>query len=105
MKEEFVNYLVSNGIRFILNEDVFEIGGDTYQLSFPDESGLYFDRVFNFVGTSVEANNYVYNFGIAFYYLRVGEENSVTLHRLKYIGEVESENPTNSFLGVHGPFE
>lgn len=105
MKEEFVNYLVSNGIRFILNEDVFEIGGDTYQLSFPDESGLYFDRGFNFVGTSVEANNYVYKFGNAFYYLRVGEENSVTLHRLKYIGEVESEIPTNSFLGVHGPFE
>lgn len=104
--KDLIEYLNSNGFTYDVSElGVITIGGDTYELSLPNRDGFFFDRGFNYIGTSITANNYIYKFGQLYYTLKKGDESNVKLKLFKYVGKVDSEIPTLSFLGVHGPFE
>lgn len=104
--EDLLNYMYSNGFTFGVNDTgIITIDGDTYQLTEPNRDGLFFDRGFNFIGEPISANNYIYKFGGLYYTLKKGDEGNVKLKLFKYIGKVNSDFETHSFLGVHGPFE
>lgn len=104
--KELLSYLDRNGFIYdISNLGIITMDGDTYELSGPNVDGLLFDRGFNYIGTPITANNYIYKFGRLYYTLRKGNESKVKLKLLKYIGKVDSDLPTESFLGVRGPFE
>lgn len=104
--KDLIEYLDSNVFSYDVSElGVITIGGDTYELSLPNRDGFFFDRGFNYIGTQITANNYIYKFGQLYYTLKKGDESNVKLKLFKYVGKVDSEIPTLSFLGVHGPFE
>lgn len=98
-------YLGSNLIKYTENSGVFTIGGSTYQLSNPNPDGVIIDDKFNFVGSEISADNYIYLFGRNYYILPKGKEKEVKMVKLKYIGEPDTALPTKQFLGMHGPFE
>lgn len=104
--KDLIEYLNSNGFSYEISESgVITIDGDTYELSFPNHDSFFFDRGFNYIGTAISANNYIYRFGQLYYTLKKGDESNVKLKLFKYIGKVDSDIPTHAFLGVHGPFE
>lgn len=104
--KELLSYLDRNGFIYDISDlGIITMDGDTYELSGPNVDGLLFDRGFNYIGTPITANNYIYKFGRLYYTLRKGNESKVKLKLLKYIGKVDSDLPTESFLGVRGPFE
>lgn len=98
-------YLSSNLIKYTENEGVFTIGGSTYQLSNPNPDGVIIDDKFNFVGSEIVAENYIYLFGRNYYTLPKGKEGEVKMTKMKYIGENINILETKQFLGMHGPFE
>lgn len=104
--KELLEYLDRNGFTYIVNNDgIITIGGETYELSLPNRDGMLFDRGFHYVGTPISADNYIYQLGTLYYTLRKGDEAKVKLRMLKYLGHVDSDVPTYSFLGVRGPYE
>lgn len=102
-----LDYLDSNGFTYQVDQStgVITIENETYELSLPNRDGYFFDRGFNYIGTPISANNYIYKFGALYCVLRKGDESNVKIKIFKYIGKVDSQIPTYAFLGVHGPFE
>lgn len=105
-------YLSENFIEFeVLNDEdlpIIRINEKLYELYQPNEEGVFFDCDFHWDCDRTEYDGYIYNFGGFWYFLNKGEETSVKLRRLKWMGNVLFENPafqSEYFLGVHGPFE
>lgn len=104
--KDLLPYLDLNGFTYDVSDSgIITIDGDSYELSEPNRDGYLFDRGFNYIGTSITANNYIYKFGSLYYTLKRGDESKVKLKLLKYVGRVDSAMPTYSFLGIHGPYE
>lgn len=104
--KSLIKYLDDNHFTYsIAKNNVITIGEDTYELSSPNCEGLYFNRGFNYIGTVINANNYVYKFGPYYFTLKKGEEKDIKLKLFKYIGKANYDYPTESFLGVHGVFD
>lgn len=104
--KELLEYLDRNGFTYTVNNDgIITIDNQTYELSLPNRDEMLFDRGFHYIGTPVRTDNYIYQLGTFYYTLRVGDEAKVKLRMLKYLGHVDSDVPTYSFLGVRGPYE
>lgn len=103
--QELLEYLGRNLIKYEVEGDIIKIGGSTYQLSNPQPDGVIIDDNFNFIGTEIQAENYIYLFGRNYYTLPKGKEKELKMVKMKYIGEPDTLLETKQFLGVHGPFE
>lgn len=101
--ERLITFLKLKGIRHKkISERLVYINGEYYLLKLP-VNGVLFDKNFNFTDdTEVDCEYYVYNFGGKWYYTGKGE---VRLFPFMYIGQIDSEIKTESFLGVHGGYE
>lgn len=87
---------------------ILSINDETYELCEPNEEGAFFDENFCWDCDRSPCDYYVFRFGGVWYRLKTGNENSVKLERLRWIGNAKFEDPAfkiNCFLGVHGPFE
>ena len=61
--KELLSYLDRNGFIYDISDlGIITMDGDTYELSEPNVDGLLFDRGFNYIGTPITANNYIYKF-------------------------------------------
>lgn len=112
--EELKNYLNDNFISYKTteNDNVLEINGQTYELYEPfkwddTDEGVFFDQAFHWACDKTQYDNYIFNFGSVWYYLKKGNENSVKLERVKWLGKVNIDNELliDSYLGVHGMME
>lgn len=102
---ELIQYLKDHFIPFShISDRVVEIGCETYELSFPNESNSFFDRDFHWDTAYTECDNYIYSFGGVWYWLKKGSENDVKLNKVLYLSEPEIEEDfrESAFLGVHG---
>lgn len=102
---ELIQYLKDHFIPFLhISDRVVEIGVETYELSFPNESNSFFDRDFHWDTAYTECDNYIYFFGGVWYWLKKGDENDVKLNKVLYLSEpgIEEDFRESAFLGVHG---
>lgn len=109
MKEELIQYLKENFIEFQTEDDIFILDKKSYQLSVPNEDGVFFDEDFHWDCDRTDCDGYIFKFGGVWYTLNKGDENSVKLNRVKWIGKVNIDDyefyGSDVYLGVHGPFE
>lgn len=111
--EKLSQYLSENFIHFSIKEidsDIYliEIDNKVYELMQSNEEGKFFDSDFCWDCDRTVYDGYIYKFGGVWYVLNKGEETSVKLRRLKWMGKASFEDPSfqlDCFLGVHGPFE
>lgn len=103
--QRLLEYLDKNLIKYDLDGEILTIGGATYQLSSPNPDGVIIDDNFNFIGSEIEAENYIYLFGRNYYTLPKGKETELKMVKMKYVGEPTTILPMKQFLGMHGPFE
>lgn len=106
LEEHFISYSILQ----ILNDErpVVIINGEKHQLSLPNNEGSFFDESFCWDSDRTEYDYYIFRFGGIWYRLKAGEESSVKLERILWLGNAEFSEPclkVDCFLGVHGPFE
>lgn len=106
LEEHFISYSILQ----ILNDErpVVIINGEKHQLSLPNNEGSFFDESFCWDSDRTEYDYYIFRFGGIWYRLKAGEESSVKLERVLWLGNAEFSEPclkVDCFLGVHGPFE
>lgn len=104
------NYLTDNFISFktIKNKpNVLLINGESYELFSVNEDGRFFDESFHWDNGRTEEDNYIFCFGSIWYSLKKGNENSVKLERVKWLGSanIDESLKQENFLGIHGQFE
>lgn len=108
---ELQNYLTDNFISFKTlknKENTLQINGETYELFSVNEDGRFFDESFYWDNDKTGEDNYIFCFGSVWYSLKRGNEKSVKLERVKWLGKVsvgEEALLQENFLGIHGPFE
>lgn len=108
LQKDLRTYLKENFIAFTSEGNVFTINGETYELFAPNEDDKFFDEYFHWDCDKTEYDNYIFRLGGVWYSLKKGNEMSVKLTRMKWIGEADLTNPelqSACFLGVHGPYE
>lgn len=106
LNENFIDYKE-------LRDYAVEIAGQTYELFEPlkwdeNDKGAFFDEDFNWNCDITECDNYIFNFGSIWYFLKKGNERSVKLNPVKWLGKAKFEDDSfyiDSYLGIHGPFE
>lgn len=106
--EKLKDYLKSNFIGFQeISDSVLKIGEETYELYKENEEGSFFDSDFFWDCDKTEYDNYIFSFGSRYYYFKKGQERSVKLNDVKYIGraEIDPVFEIPCYLGIHGPFE
>lgn len=103
--EKLINYLKEQKIRFEQVDGFIKISGKTFKLIYPNKDGLLFGEKFQLLATSDGGDNFIFNFGGKYYYSPQNLINNPQLNELKYLGEVNEDIPTTTFLGVRGAFE
>lgn len=105
MTQELSTYLNNNNIPFHVEGDIIHINNKTYQESYSTNNS-FFDYNFHFVGSEIDADNYLYKFGSWWFTLPKGQEKAVKLTRFIYEGKAQlSMGEQVGYLGVHGSCE
>lgn len=114
---ELIQYLQDNFISYKILDDkdefLIDIDEKIYQLFepfkwSPEDEGIYFDEYFHWACDRTEYDYYIFCFGSIWYALKNGNEESVKLEPVKWLGRANLEDEAlyiDSYLGVHGPFE
>lgn len=104
--ENLISYLEEQKIDFKqVDENVVVIDGKSYKLIKPDEEGKLFTEDFILIADNTNCDNYVFSFGGNYYWTPSSSVEDPELNKLKWLGRSTDKIPTESFLGIRGPFE
>lgn len=95
--KQLTNYCKKMLLKFEIEDSILKLNEKQYEIV--DSEVKLFDEDFKFIPKSVECNNFVYEFG-GHWYIQEDVEGT-TMTRLKQIGEVKQNIPTNHFIGIH----
>jgi len=103
--QELVSYLISKKIKFEeIDDQLLKIDDQLFQLVAPTEEKL-FNEDFHLIIDDIKGENLVFNFGGKWYYISSDSVNNPQLVKLRYLGNLQEEILTTSFLGVRGMYE
>lgn len=111
--KELLKYLDDNFIEYKeLGDFILEINGQTFELFEPlkwdENDSILFDEDFRWAGDKTDCDNYIFSFGSVWWYLKKGNEISVKLEKVKWLGKANLEDESfyvDTYLGIHGTFE
>lgn len=111
--KELLKYLDDNFIEYKeLGDFILEINNQTFELFEPvkwdENDSILFDEDFRWAGDKTDCDNYIFSFGSVWWYLKKGNEISVKLEKVKWLGKANLEDESfyvDTYLGIHGTFE
>lgn len=111
--KELLKYLDDNFIEYKeLGDFILEINNQTFELFEPvkwdENDSILFDEDFRWAGDKTDCDNYIFSFGSVWWYLKKGNEISVKLEKVKWLGKANLEDESfyvDAYLGIHGTFE
>jgi DNA polymerase-3 subunit alpha len=111
--KELLKYLDDNFIEYKeLGDFILEINNQTFELFEPvkwdENDSILFDEDFRWAGDKTDCDNYIFLFGSVWWYLKKGNEISVKLEKVKWLGKANLEDESfyvDAYLGIHGTFE
>lgn len=111
--KELLKYLDDNFIEYKeLGDFILEINNQTFELFEPvkwdENDSILFDEDFRWAGDKTDCDNYIFSFGSVWWYLKKGNEISVKLEKVKWLGKANFEDESfyvDTYLGIHGTFE
>lgn len=104
--KELIEYLKQKKIKYQeIDEFHIQINDEIYFLVLPDEEDLLFSSELQLLTNYQNCDKYVYSFGGKWYWENKSDAEHPKLNELLYIGKIQDDIDTKSFLGIHGGYE